>query len=253
MNKKQLSLQNSSLFAELERKTKEINILGIRLEEAEKKANALSDENEALKQSLEKADSENKNLFEKNKELETALAEAKAKAATTFTVIDTFEPEPEIEALPTNNMEQATKATEPVTETENENPVEKEEEKAKQTLFSTDQPITNQDEETVTEVLTPPATEYEENLENSLTSTDLLRDYGAKTIGKVTRVTAEVLSKVSAVNDEVSESLKTLALGKNESFKFQIMKLAKKNGDQEKIMAEMDLLADEAIIYLRSI
>ena len=253
MNKKQLSLQNSSLFAELERKTKEINILGIRLEEAEKKANALSDENEALKQSLEKADSENKNLFEKNKELETALAEAKAKAATTFAVIDTFEPEPEIEALPTNNMEQATKATEPVTETENENPVEKEEEKAKQSLFSTDQPITNQDEETVTEVLTPPATEYEEDLENSLTSTDLLRDYGAKTIGKVTRVTAEVLSKVSAVNDEVSESLKTLALGKNESFKFQIMKLAKKNGDQEKIMAEMDLLADEAIIYLRSI
>ncbi len=41
MNKKQLTLQNSSLFAELERKAKEIEILSIRLEEAEKKIKAM--------------------------------------------------------------------------------------------------------------------------------------------------------------------------------------------------------------------
>ena len=83
MNKKQLTMQNSSLFAELERKAKEIEILNIRLAESEKKAKAFADENKALMESLEKADNENHELYEKNKELEAALAEANAKAVAT--------------------------------------------------------------------------------------------------------------------------------------------------------------------------
>ena len=103
------------------------------------------------------------------------------------------------------------------------------------------------EKENTFKVIEPP------KIDPSLPAGDLLRDYGAKIIGKVTRVTAEALSKINAVHDDAVESLKTLALGKNESFKFQIMELAKHKDTPEQTMAEMDLLADEAIIYLRSI
>ena len=86
MNKKQLTLQNSSLFAELERKTEEIDILTIRLEEAEQKIQSLSFDNASLKESLENADAQSKILFEKNQELEKSLEEAKEKISQSIAV-----------------------------------------------------------------------------------------------------------------------------------------------------------------------
>ena len=279
MNKKQLTLQNSSLFAELERKAKELEILNIRLEESEKKAEALAEENEVFKESLEKADNENQKLYEKNKELEAALAEAKAKA-TASVVVSEPENDSAFNVLEAEDDQENPEATEIDLEiqqkidevaemVENTEPVNSDETVLKEAAEEnsnepTDEPADLNSElqkteipeasfgETATEVLTPPTVEAK-NSAPSLPTEDLLRDYGAKIIGKVTRVTAEVLSKVSAVNDDVAESLKTLALGKNESFKFQIMELAKRKTEPEKAMAEMDLLADEAIVYLRSI
>ena len=262
MNKKQLTMQNSSLFAELERKAKEIEILNIRLEESEKKAKALADENKALMESLEKADNENHELYEKNKELEAALAEANAKAVAT--VVDEPENESDFEVLgaeidretpePTDFDLEIQQKIDQVTEmVENTEPVDENDEVYEETVEEKPNESTSEPTEAGTEVSTPPITVKTKKFDSTLPAEDLLRDYGAKIIGKVTRVTAEVLSKVSNINDDVSESLKTLALGKNESFKFQIIELAKSKTDPEKTMAEMDLLADEAIVYLRSI
>lgn len=280
MNKKQLTMQNSSLFAELERKAKELEILNIRLEEAEKKAEAFAAENKILKESLKKADNENQRLFEKNKELESALAVANEKAAasvamsesendSTFEVLGAENNQENPEAIGidleiqqkidevtemVNNAESVDENEPVLEETVEENSSEPNDEQA--VLEST---IQNPDisdtcfAETVTETVTPPTAVETKTFDTTLPAEDLLRDYGAKIIGKVTRVTAEVISKIGAVNDNAAESLKTLALGKNESFKFQIIELAKRKDDPEKAMAEMDLLADEAIVYLRSI
>ena len=53
MNKKQLGLQNASLFAELERKAKEIEILNIRLEEAENQTKILNNDIYSLQEKLD--------------------------------------------------------------------------------------------------------------------------------------------------------------------------------------------------------
>ena len=279
MNKKQLTLQNASLFAELERKMKEIEIQNIRLEESEQKISALSTENEALNQKIEKADAENKKLFEKIQYLEAALAEAEARATESATVINEAESQTKFELLGVENTEETTENTQKEPELNQiDLEIQQEISKALEMADTTESVDTNDEiekvkaeessptptpsepdfdkdaaEDTVTEILTPPTAFEVKKAEPPLHSADLLRDYGARTIGKVTRVTAEVLSKINATNSDASESLKTLALGKNESFKFQIMELAKSKGDPEKAIAEMDLLADEAIVYLRSI
>ena len=282
MNKKQLTMQNSSLFAELERKAKELEILNIRLEESEQKAKNFADEIEALKESLEKAEAENAALIKKNNELETELAESKAKSSIPADFTEFFTPpvKEEIvnsdnEAATENILESAnftideiapTEETQINIETEVLNNGElptnaiPEENTVCEPTPSNQQPLDSQtleepkediDDSTIT--FSPTFIKDVSPKTDATPSIDLLRDYAARIIGKVTRVTAEVLSKVNAVNDDVGESLKTLALGKNESFKFQIMELAKSKADPEKTMAEMDLLADEAIVYLRSI
>ena len=273
MNKKQLTLQNSSLFAELERKTKEIDILTIRLEEAEQKIQSLSFDNASLKESLENADAQSKILFEKNQELEKSLEEAKEKISqgVVVAVEDTKTEEISQEKSEITQMDleifekidQVTKMTEdsyidPPKQEEQPKTVEKSTPNEEPEKF---EPLFTPEEDNSSDKYTEYPTENEDTFKvfepqksnPSLPATDLLRDYGAKIIGKVTRVTAEVLSKVNALNNDASESLKTLALGKNESFKFQIMELAKRKTNPEQTMAEMDLLADEAVVYLRSI
>lgn len=284
MNKKQLTLQNSSLFAELERKAKELEILNIRLDEFEQKSKAFADEIEALKESLQKAEAENKALIQKNNELEAELAVAKSKVLPT-TGLTEFLNLPVKEEVFNQKSEDTTSENSPesVAFTENESlPTEENQINIETEILNSGESAANTtlEEDTVckaastepqpfvvpafeesaksdiSEAEIPPSPTFAENTREKTEvspSIDLLRDYAARIIGKVTRITAEVLSKVSAVNDDVGESLKTLALGKNESFKFRIMELAKQKDDPEKAMAEMDLLADEAIVYLRSI
>lgn len=261
MNKKQLSLQNSSLFAELERKAKEIEILNIRLEEAEQKVESLTLENEGLISSLEKAKAENGELIEKNKELESALDNAiieTSESNNTAQAEISTENEEIQQPLTQLDLDIAQKINEVAEIVENtESAIPTDEVAHEEEPLPTIPPVAEQPCEKVTaqNTVTPPVASksFENDNKPNSANADLLRDYGAKTIGKVTRVTAEVLSKVGSLNTDATESLKTLALGKNESFKFQIIELAKQPGDPERIMAEMDFLADEAIVYLRSI
>ncbi len=275
MNKKQLTLQNSSLFAELERKTKEIDILTIRLKDANKKIDELSIENEDLKVFATQVKSKNDELNAEIEGLKKALDEAESKAAQNFEVLGGSDAEPTCEESESNAeiiSDKGGVTAEEIFETfygedknadhistepsngSTENPEEKS--LPVSDTAQEDEQTDTADREDAGDFAELPTTENTLSITsnaNTNATSDLVRDYGAKIIGKVTRVTAEVISKVSANNTDASESLKTLALGKNESFKFQIMELAKAKGEPEKIMAEMDLLADEAIVYLRSI
>jgi hypothetical protein len=284
MNRKQLEIQNASFLAELERKAKEIEILNIRLEDAEQKAEALANEKTLAENLAEELKAQNAELNDKISALELALAAAVAKNEQT-------------EVLATAPQEVST-PTEEVTKTEEEVAVEEvkpveETSKAEEAvetevappLTEIDIEIEKQIEqvaalaggaefadvepeveiETETEETTPEAVEEPKAEENAPAiifdtpkdegeSTDnFLRNYGAKIIARVTVATAEVMAKAVNSNDDVSKSLKTLALGKNESFKYQIMELSRQKQDPQKAVQEMDLLAEETIVYLKSI
>lgn len=292
MNKKQLSLQNSSLFAELERKAKEIEILNIRLEDSEKKSATLKSENDQLRNGIKEANFEIKNLNSKLKILKEEYENQiqlltdeleKTKESAIKPIIPVTPPEtitykepvasnneepledylPE-ELIAANIIEESiiNKPEETAVFEPEENPVsEPEEVTAPEPIIEAAEPdITENKAETIEKPIeaNPPIAPTEPIIpttpaDASAPITDLLRDHGAKIIGKVTRVTAEVISKINTADEDAAASLKTLALGKNESFKFKIMELAKKGGDLERVMAEMEFLADETIIYLRSI
>ena len=303
MNKKQLSLQNSSLFAELERRAKESEILNIRLDESEQKVSELTAENQQLKNGLIATNNEigklngqietikaeyEEQIAQLNKELEAAKEEAKTAIipeTPTYNKAPIFEENisdnidnlsPIADEIPTEEpvaeepvmaetIAEGFSAAEPGIEDEiledtaldssSTEPVIAEESISEEA--PTNEPDEKDEEPLAPTISTPDAPDDASTSKISLTDpaliTDLLRDHGAKIIGKVTRVTAEVISKINVVDDDAAAGLKTLALGKNESFKFKVMELAKKGGDPDRVMAEMDFLADEAIIYLRSI
>lgn len=240
MNKKQLGLQNASLFAEIERKAKEIEILNIRLEESENKAKILNKDIYSLKESLDNSLSKEKILSGENEQLKTEIAELKR----TNEELKNTLVQKENEHLSKVDLSDFTHNVPTTQEVFNEDMADD---------------INADDEEIVTETLTPPSTEEEDDellnseVKKGAPINDMIRDYSATLIGKVTRVTAQTLSKINAVGGDAAESLKTLALGKNESLKFQIMELAARGGNPEKIKKKMNLLAEEAIVYLQSI
>lgn len=261
MNKKQLGLQNASLFAKLERKAKEIEILNIRLEEAENQTKILNNDIYSLQEKLDIAQFTANSLKEENEQLtaEITRLEVQIKELKTFSVND-IKCQPPLEDLSdyaspkfseTDNVEEEKNLTAHDGDSNDDSDI----------CTDSDDNIDSTvscDEVTITETLTPPSTEEEELLKDDQTQkkspiNDIIRDYGATVIGRVTRVTAETLSKIGAIGEDAAESLKTLALGKNESLKFQIMELAAKGGNPEEIKNKMDLLAEEAIVYLKSI
>ncbi len=263
MNKKQLRVQNDSFLAELERKSKEIEILNIRLEDSEQKAEALANEKVLAENLAEELKAENNELCEKVASLETALADATAKLEQNEAVISALQKAPapakvtvaveEVVAKETVEEEITTKeTTSPITEIDFE--IEKQIEQV--AALANGAEVANgkpeaqaQDEPDESET---PVVINTAKSENSPTS-DFLRDYGAKIIARVTVATAEVMARAVNSNDDVSKSLKTLALGKNESFKYQIMELSRQKQDPQKAVQEMDLLAEETIVYLKSI
>lgn len=280
MNKKQLTLQNSSLFAELERKAKEIEILNIRLEDSEKKFVALQTEKEQLENDLGDANGKiaslnheiekltaqfNEQIENLSAELEKAKSEALAKEnlanktahSLTYNIggLQRDENAVAVEEKPEAAVEcEIDFETVVEVEPQNQNQEEAFEQSAPETAPITEAAIA---ETPITEapIAEAPKTDWAPKapLPDSTPISDLLRDHGAKLIAKVTRATAEVISKINSVDDNVASSLKTLALGKNESFKFRIMELAKNVGSYDETIKEMDFLTEETIVYLKSI
>ena len=288
MNKKQLRIQNASFLAELERKVKEIEILNIRLEKAEQDFKNLANEKEDLINLVKELEAKNQELAEKIIALDAALEAANAKlemneaisSALSEVTEEPYEVDKEsceVDKEPCDIDEESYEVDEEPCEV-NEEPTDAEPTEPNAPITEIDFEIKQKIEqidaltvgdESSSEVIEEPANSVE-NFSNNIEtpspvgavdtvkpeaeySGDFLRDYGAKIIARVTRATAEVIARATASNEDVSKSLKTLALGKNESFKYQVMELTKQKDAPQKAVEEMDLLAEETIVYLKSI
>lgn len=220
MKKSELLVQNQSLFAEVERRATEIEGLKIKIEELNEKAADIIKENDELKKALEELKAQNQELEQLNKQLHISALQGITLNNDAQTVED--------DATEEAYEQQEVLEPEAVTEAESEPEPE----------VLPEQPI-KQFEKTEKPAFTPAPEE--------------LSLYGAEVIGRVTRVTAGVLNKIEQIGGDAAASLNTLALGKNESIKFAVLSLAQSGREPNEIKAEMDRLANEAIIYLKSI
>lgn len=224
MKKSELLVQNQSLFAEVERRATEIEGLKIKIEELTEKAADIIKENDELKKALEELKAQNQELEQLNKQLHISALQGITLNNDAQTVEDDATEEAYEQQEVLEEVLEPEAVTEPVTEPEPE--------------VLPEQPI-DQFEKTEQPAFTPAPEE--------------LSLYGAEVIGRVTRVTASVLNKIEQIGGDAAASLNTLALGKNESIKFAVLSLAQSGREPNEIKAEMDRLANEAIIYLKSI
>lgn len=224
MKKSELLVQNQSLFAEVERRATEIEGLKIKIEELTEKAANIIKENDELKKALEELKAQNQELEQLNKQLHISALQG----ITLNNDAQTVEDDATEEAYEQQEVLEEVLEPEAVTEAESEPEPE----------VLPEQPI-KQFEKTEKPAFTPAPEE--------------LSLYGAEVIGRVTRVTASVLNKIEQIGGDAAASLNTLALGKNESIKFAVLSLAQSGREPNEIKAEMDRLANEAIIYLKSI
>lgn len=228
MKKSELLVQNQSLFAEVERRATEIEGLKIKIEELTEKAADIIKENDELKKALEELKAQNQELEQLNKQLHISALQGITLNNDAQTVEDDATEEAYEQQEVLEEILEPEAVTESVTEPESEPEPE----------VLPEQPI-EQFEKTEQPAFTPAPEE--------------LSLYGAEVIGRVTRVTAGVLNKIEQIGGDAAASLNTLALGKNESIKFAVLSLAQSGREPNEIKAEMDRLANEAIIYLKSI
>lgn len=228
MKKSELLVQNQSLFAEVERRATEIEGLKIKIEELTEKAADIIKENDELKKALEELKAQNQELEQLNKQLHISALQGITLNNDAQTVEDDATEEAYEQQKVLEEVSEPEAVTESVTEPESEPEPE----------VLPEQPI-EQFEKTEQPAFTPAPEE--------------LSLYGAEVIGRVTRVTAGVLNKIEQIGGDAAASLNTLALGKNESIKFAVLSLAQSGREPNEIKAEMDRLANEAIIYLKSI
>lgn len=224
MKKSELLVQNQSLFAEVERRATEIEGLKIKIEELNEKAADIIKENDELKKALEELKAQNQELEQLNKQLHISALQGITLNNDAQTVEDDATEEAYEQQEVLEEVSEPEAVTEAVTEPEPE--------------VLPEQPI-EQFEKSEQPAFTPAPEE--------------LSLYGAEVIGRVTRVTASVLNKIEQIGGDAAASLNTLALGKNESIKFAVLSLAQSGREPNEIKAEMDRLANEAIIYLKSI
>lgn len=249
MRKKQLAVQNAALFAEIERKQTEIDGLKLKVEEINEKCERFIKDNNQLRQGVFGLEAERRELMEENEELKSTITEL---AERIKVLTETLPAKETIDTLEET-------AVQSPSEDLNEKKEESDEEQVAISIdtdcHSSDSHITQNssevfaDEPQETEVSAPPVA-----TPHHFTAVDgVILDRAANIIGKVTRVAAAAISRIQQNGGDAAESLQTLALGKNESFKFQILSLSESGKDPEKLTAEMNLLADEAIAYLESL
>lgn len=245
MRKKQLAQQNTALFAEIERKAGEIEALQLQIEELTAERDAAEAQKERLEHRIVALQTDYDQLKEQEMQLADALRVALLKNAQADMSVDAVEPpqdqppssigevSPEIpddEANPPYT-EEAPQQTEPQYE-ESACPTQTTPEPVEPIL----NPAPEQPAPTVPVVHRPDLA--------------LLRAHGAELIGRLTRQTAELIAGLEDRNDPNAESVKTVILGKNEGFKYQILSLMQTEEDTAAILEKMNQLADETATYL---
>ncbi len=255
MRKKQLALQNAALFAEIERKTGEIETLHIKLEELKNTLAAQQEENRLLTEKLIHAEQQWADalaaipLAAGNQEEACEKQESPIETqeqSKEFAVPAHQDHNSDTGALETNQIIETTAAprdTENLskpkeTETTEKISTEKTIHEAQNTESS---PLAFFGESrSVAKVPTPLTT----------VEADHLRAYAAELIGRLTRQTARLLNDLENNPTDGTEAIKTQILGKNEGFKLTLLTLLKKGGDPAEIKAEMDCLANETETYI---
>ncbi len=205
MKKKLLISQNASLFAEVERKGGEIRTLEIKLEDSKKQNGVLEKQISGLEGQITELTAEVEELKAIIKELRDEL---EARPVTPPDIKDEITPEPEglTLAQPT-----------PV----EENPPAE---------------ILNPAEI----ILEPEASEGKAALptETETVTKEMLREKGLWAIGEVTKSVAKALANLP--DDETSSTGKSLIMGKNEGFKYEVFSVLEtetpKNQDIQKIL-----------------
>lgn len=218
MRKKMLLAENSSLFAEVERKNTELEAIKLRLEEEKGLAGALKEENDNLKRAVAQLE---ERLSSANKEIEELKTELSLPAQT---VIEPacFEETEEITVEEDKEfMEQGNTPSSIDCDIQN--------------VISDIEGCNTQKAQPKQE---PPKLSEEQRGE--------LRRLGAAVIGRVTKTTAYVTAQLQSVNLENSDRLYSLALGKNESFKIQVLELVESDGVFEELCNRLNEMAETA-------
>lgn len=237
MKKKQLILQNSSLFAEIERKAGEIEALHIKIEDLNETIKHLNSQNQALNKHIVEISNENENLKAEKEQLLSDLKKASIDELAEQpqeSDSEVFEPtaeeiakQPTEEPLPTVSVQAPPDFNNVVV-------VPDKEESSFEGVEAT--------------IPENKAVLHTNTIPKANPHADILRAYGAEHIGKITRLTAKILALVN--NDE---GTKNIVLGKNESFKFEILSLINQNGSVDEIKSKMDDLANQTEEYLKTI
>lgn len=225
MRKKQLALQNTSLFAEIERKAGEIESLNLRIEELMEKLENQSAEIQDLELDIEDKEIQISQLKKDNAILSNELEKSNAEVQSLALLVA----KGGLSAKETNSAPAPTPAAAPIFQAE-------------------PSPEPSFKVEPVVEPVAPPTKSRSFTPIN-----DIMRDYGAQTIGKVTRIAALAVAKAMQNGGDNQSSIQTLALGKNESFKFQVLSLLESGREHAEIKSEIDRLANETITYLESL
>lgn len=246
MNKKQVLSQNAALFAEIERTATETQAMRLRLEEQSEKLELAEQRRLDAESRLEKTQRELERLLGENEELRrenAALCDALRELNDSRTAVPPqtddapadpphtlLQPEPQAE----NSGEPEPSPAE----------IEKQQESAENDLpdlrqndgFSVGRPF-------VSSGAFPRGTAQDE----------LLRQRGAEAIGTVTRVAVQIISALDGMNRDNAERIQNSVLGKNESFKLEVMSLLASGGEVEAVCAQLEGKTQETVAYLNQI
>ena len=240
MNKKQVLSQNAALFAEIERTATETQAMRLRLEEQREKLELTEQRRLDAESRLAETQRELERLLAENEELRrenAALCDALQELNDSRTAVPPqagdapadpphtpLQPEPQAE----NRME-----PEPSPEEtgERQKPAENGlPDLSQNDRFSVGRPFVSSGA-----------------VSRRTAQDELLRQRGAEAIGTVTRIAVQIISALDG------ERIQNSVLGKNESFKLEVMSLLASGGEFEAVCAQLEGKTQETVAYLNQI
>ena len=243
MNKKQVLSQNAALFAEIERTATETQAMRLRFEEQREKLELAEQRRLDAESRLAETQRELERLLAENEELRrenAALCDALQELNDSRTTVPPqagdapadlphalLQPEPQAE----NRMEPEPSPEERQKTAENDLP-----DLNQNAGFSVGRPF----------ILSGAAS-------RGTAQEELLRQRGAEAIGTVTRVAVQIISALDGTNRDNAERIQNSVLGKNESFKLEVMSLLASGGEVEAVCAQLEGKTQETVAYLNQI
>lgn len=246
MNKKQVLSQNAALFAEIERTATETQAMRLRLEEQREKLELAEQRRLEAESRLAETQRELERLLAENEELRrenAALCNALQELNDSRTTVP-----PQTDDAPAD-LPHALLQPEPQAENRMEPKPSPEETGERQKPAENDLPDLNQNDGfSVGRPFVSSGT-----VSRGTAQDELLRQRGAEAIGTVTRVAVQIISALDGTNRDNAERIQNSVLGKNESFKLEVMSLLASGGEVEAVCAQLEGKTQETVAYLNQI